>query len=415
MEARVFYNYFSKASQTIKNMQKLSLLILMICFCLGADCFAADPGISKNEILIGQSCALTGPASGLGKSYLAGADAYFKNINDSGGIKGRKIKLITTDDGYEPEKCKQNTTTLIETDKVFMLFGYVGTPTSKAALPIVEQSKIPFFAPMTGAEAIRKPFSKYVFNIRASYSKETKELVDRLINEKKMRKIAVFYQDDDFGKSGFEGVKAAMEQYGEKIVATGTYTRNTIAVEKAVKEISSKAPDAIIMIGTYEPCAEFIKEMRVLKSKALFLNISFVGSEILADKLREKGEGIGTIISQIVPFPNYLKMPIAKEFNDVFEKYNKGKDVDSIGFEGFIAAKTLCKIFSEMPESMTREDFIKTAESQQVDLGGFNISFDHTNHQGSNLVFLTQIGPGGYLTRIENLHLMYEYSMENPY
>lgn len=412
----MLYTYFSKARQIIKDRQKSSLLLLIIFLCFATDCFAADPGISKNEILIGQSCALSGPAAGLGKSYLAGADAYFKSINDSGGIKGRKIKLVSTDDGYEPEKCKQNTTKMLETDKVFMLFGYVGTPTSKAALPIIEQAKVPFFAPMTGSEAIRKPFSKYVFNIRASYTKETKELVDRLINEKKLRKIAVFYQDDDFGKSGFEGVKTSLDQYGEKIVATGTYARNTVAVEKAVKEISSKAPEAIIMIGTYEPCAEFVRQMRVLKSKALFLNISFVGSEILADKLREKGEGIGTIISQVVPFPNYLKVPIVKEFNDVFEKYNKGKDVDSIGFEGFIAAKSLCKILSEMPESMTREDFIKTAESQQqVDLGGFTLSFDHTNHQGSNLVFLTQIGPGGYLTRIENMYLMYEYSMENPY
>jgi len=411
----VFYNYFSRADQTIKDTHKSTLFFLIIFLCIGVKCFAADQGISKNEILIGQSCALTGPAAGLGKSYLAGADAYFKFINESGGIKGRKIKLITTDDAYEPEKCKQNTTKMIETDKVFMLFGYVGGPTSKVALPIVEQTRTPFFAPMTGADVTRKPFNKYVFNIRAGYNKETKELVDRLINEKKMRKIAVFYQDDDFGKSGFEGVKSALDQYGEKIVAAGTYTRNTADVEKAVKEIAPKAPDAIIMVGTYEPCSEFIKQMRLLKSKALFLNISFVGSEILADKLREKGEGIGTIISQVVPFPNYLKMPIAKEFNDVFEKYNKGKDVDSIGFEGFIAAKSLCKIISEMPESMTRDDFIKTAESQQVDLGGFNISFDHTNHQGSNLVFLTQIGPGGYLTRIENLYLMYEYSMENPY
>lgn len=391
------------------------ILAAFAMFMTGSLCLAAENGISKNEILIGQSCALSGPAEGLGKSYLAGADAYFKSINEVGGIKGRKIRLITVDDAYEPENCKQNTKKLIENDKVFLLFGYVGTPTSKAALPLVEQAKIPFFAPMTGAEAIRKPFSRYVFNVRAGYNKETKELVDRLVNEKKLRKIAVFYQDDDFGKSGLEGVKSALESYGEKIVASGTYVRNTTDVEKAVKEISAKVPDAVVMIGTYAPCAEFIKQMRTIKSKALFLNISFVGSEMLADKLREKGEGIGTIISQVVPFPNYLKLNIAKEFTTTFEKYNQGKDADSVGFEGYIAAKALCKILAEMPESMTREDFIKSAESQQADLGGFSIAFDHTNHQGSNAVYLTQIGPGGYLTRLESLYLMYEYNVENPY
>lgn len=412
----MFYSRIPDRDLSIKLKIKTLFLLSIFFFSFLSVCYSADPGITKTEIVIGQSCALTGPASGLGKSYLAGADSYFRSINDAGGIKGRKIRLISTDDGYDPEKCKQNTTKLIETDKAFLLFGYVGTPTSKAALPIIEQHRIPFFAPMTGAEVMRKPFSKNVFNIRASYNQETKELVDRLINEKKMRKIAVFYQDDDFGKSGLEGVKIALEQHGEKIAASGNYKRNTVEVEAAVKEISSKAADAIIMIGTYEPCAEFIKQMRVLKSKALFLNISFVGSEILATKLREKGEGIGTIISQVVPFPNYLKIPLAKEFNDIFDKYNKGKDVDEIGFEGFIAAKTLCKILSEMPESMSRDDFIKTAENQQnIELGGFSINFDSTNHQASNKVYLTQIGPGGYLTRLESFYMMYEYSMENPF
>lgn len=412
----MLYKSNPAAKTPTKQALKTIFLFFVFLLCLLSQCYATDMGATKNEIIIGQSCALTGPASGLGKNYTAGADAYFKFINDSGGIKGKKIKLISSDDGYDPERCKQNTTKLIETDKVFLLFGYVGTPTSMAALPIAEKNRVPFFAPMTGAEALRKPFNRYVFNVRPGYAQETKELVDRLINEKKLRKIAVFYQDDDFGKSGMDGVKSALEQYGEKIIASGSYKRNTIAVEGAVKEISSKSPDAIIMIGTYEPCAEFIKQMRTLKSKALFLNISFVGSEILSAKLREKGEGIGTIISQVVPFPSYLKLPIVKEFNDVFEKYNKSTDVDELGFEGFLAAKMLCKILAEMPDPITREDFIKTAEAQQnVDFGGIAMNFSPTNHQASNTVYLTQIGPGGYLTRIENFYLMYEYSLENPF
>ncbi len=377
--------------------------------------YAADNGITKNEILIGQSCALTGPASGLGKAYQSGADAYFKSINDNGGIKGRKVKLISLDDGYDPEKCKQNTAKLIEAEKVFLLFGYVGTPTAKASLQLVDQHKIPFFAPMTGAEALRKPFNKYIFNIRSSYNQETKELVDKLINEKKLRKIAVFYQDDDFGKAGLEGVRIALEEHGEKVLATGKYQRNTVEVQTAVKEISSKVPDAVIMIGPYEPAAEFIKQMRIAKSKALYLNISFVGGGILSEKLREKGEGIGTIISQVVPFPNFLKIPVVKEFNDVFDKYNKGAEVEELHLEGYIAAKALSKILSDMPDTMTRDDFIKTAESTHVDFGGFAVNFDNTRHQGSNAVFFTQIGPGGYLTRLESFLMMYEYNVDNPY
>lgn len=411
MEAPVF----SIKYQKIKSFIQLSLItsgfvIFSVCAPL-----AADNGVTKSEILIGQSCALSGPSSGLGIACKSGSDAYFRYMNESGGIKGRKIKLISLDDGYDPEKCKQNTAKLIESEKVFLLFGYVGTPTSKAILPMIDQHRIPFFAPMTGAEIFRKPLNRNIFNIRASYAQETKELVDKLINEKKMRKIAVFYQDDDFGKSGLEGVKTALNQHGEKVLATGTYQRNTSDVGAAVKEISSKVPDAVIMIGTYEPCAEFIKQMRATKSKALYLNISFVGSEMLAQKLREKGEGIGTIISQVVPFTNYLKIPVVKEFNDIFDRYNKGADTNELQLEGYIAAKALCKIIADMPESMTREDFIKTAESTRVDFGGFAVNFDSSRHQASNDVFFTQIGPGGYLTRLESFLMMYEYNVDNPY
>ena len=155
--------------------------------------FAQTVGVTDAEIVIGQSCALKGPTKVLGQSLRRGALSYFKHVNENGGIWGRYIRLVTYDDGYEPKACVDNTEKLIEQDKAFLLFGYVGTPTSKAVLPIVTEKKVPFFAPFTGAEFLRTPVNPYIFNLRASYFQETEAMVDKLLTERSIKRISVFF------------------------------------------------------------------------------------------------------------------------------------------------------------------------------------------------------------------------------
>ncbi|MBF0226835.1 MAG: ABC transporter substrate-binding protein [Desulfobacterales bacterium] len=365
-------------------------------------------GISPKEILIGQSCALEGSARALGTQMKNGALIYFNYINSSGGIKGRNIKLISYDDGYEPELCKQNTLKLVEEDKVFLLFGYVGTPTSKNVLPIIEDKKIPFFAPFTGAEFLRNPLQSQVFNIRASYFQETEKMVEGLVNDLDFKKIAVFYQNDSYGQSGLEGVRSALAKRELTISSKSTYERNTLNVENAVNTIYSSRPEAVIMIGAYQPCAKFISMMRDSGSQAIFLNVSFVGGDSLGKILINKG--VGVIISQVVPFPFYKKVPVINEYNKLKNEYMPNTEPNFVETEGFIAAKTLCKILSETTEPLTRKKFIETAEKQRdIDLGSFYVSFTPNSHNGSSLVYFTQIGPGGFLTPIKNFTQLYEY------
>src|SRR5205085_9481201 len=194
---------------------------------------SADPGITSSSILIGQSAAFTGPASELGTEMRAGAMAYFQAINAAGGVNGRKIELRSLDDGYEGDRAAANTRKLIE-DGVFLLFGYVGTPTSNASKPIFTAAKVPFVGPFTGAESLRNPLNRYIFNIRASYYDETDKLVGQLVGQT-LDRIAVFYQNDDYGKAGLSGVERAMVKRNMKIMATGTVERNTVDVATAVK------------------------------------------------------------------------------------------------------------------------------------------------------------------------------------
>ena len=232
----------------------------------------AEPGVSDKEVLLGQSVALSGPAKELGSEMRSGALLYFEQVNASGGVHGRRIRLQTLDDGYEPERTTANTRKLIEEEKVLALFGYVGTPTSLAALPLFTEAKVPFVGAFTGAQALREPFNRYVFNVRAFYFDETEKIVEQLTTTG-IKQIAVFYQNDAYGKAGLAGVERAMTKRGLKIAATATVERNTADVAKAVATLSATRPDAIVMVSAYTSVAAFVKGMKKAGSAARLVGV----------------------------------------------------------------------------------------------------------------------------------------------
>ena len=309
--------------------------VLIAATALAAD---AEPGVTATTILIGQSAAFSGPASELGTEMRAGAMAYFQAINAAGGVNGRKIELRSLDDGYEPDRAAANTRKLID-DGVFLLFGYVGTPTSNASKPIFTAARVPFVGPFTGAESLRNPLNRYIFNIRASYYDETDKIVGQLVGQT-LDRIAVFYQNDDYGKAGLAGVERAMQKRNLKIVATGTVERNTVDVAAAVKAIGSVEPQAVVMISAYKSCAAFIKAMRKAGYNPQFMNVSFVGSKALAHEAGPDGRGVG--ISQVVPFPWNLSARVVKDYQQLLEaSTGKPDNFSWTSLEGFIAAKVL--------------------------------------------------------------------------
>ena len=353
---------------------------------------AKEPGVTDDSILLGQSAAFGGPAAALGKSMRDGAMVYFDRINAQGGVHGRKIKLVSLDDGYEPERAIANTRKLIDEEKVFALFGYVGTPTSYAVVPILTEAKIPFFGPFTGAEGLRDPVNRYIFNIRASYFDETERLVDWMVSDRKSN-IAVFYQDDSYGKAGLEGVRRAMERRKLQISATGTVQRNTVDVAGAVKSIGAVKPDAVIMISAYKSCAAFIKELNKTRQRPIYMNVSFVGSKALAEELGADGHGV--IISQVVPFPLY-PWGAALEMRNLLTERSPGVKPTFNDVEGFIAAKGIVDGLQRVGRDLTREKFVTALETMRnVDLGAFPVTFTPKSHSGSQFVELTVIIGGG--------------------
>ncbi|GGC58350.1 ABC transporter substrate-binding protein [Undibacterium terreum] len=320
----------------------------------------------------------------------AGAKAYFDQVNSQGGVFGRKIEIRTMDDKYEADLAAANTKKLVDSDEVFALFGYVGTPTSNAALPIFTQAKVPFFAPFTGAQSLREPFNRQIFNIRGSYFDETEHLVERLVRTG-MKNISVFYQNDAYGKAGLAGVERALKKMNVQMVDTATVERNSVDVGKAVSKLLPKRPDVIIQISAYASCAAFIKEMRKSGYTGQFYNVSFVGSQALADALGNDGPGI--VISQVVPFPWHGAVPVVSEYTKVMQKAGV-KDLNFSSLEGFLAAKVFVEGLKRSGRNLTREKLISSLESinpSNFDVGGFDVGFSPTNHNGSKYVDMTMI------------------------
>ncbi len=344
--------------------------------------FFGDKSIAENEdIILGQSCALSGPAAALGNEYMNGANAYFKEVNDNGGVNGRKIKLITVDDYYEPDYAVKNTLDLIQNRKVFAMFGEVGTPTSKAVLPIIEKYKVPFLMPFSGAALLRKPYNKYIVNMRSSYEHETKAIIEYLVDLKKYRKIAIFYQNDSYGKAGYKGVKKALRSKKINLISEGRYRRNTLLIEKALINILKTKPDAIVLIGAYKPCATFIKEAKKRSSKNIsFANISFVGSNALVKELGTKTDNV--IISQVVP-------------------------LDKSGFiyrEGYLGAKLFVKAIQNTKEPLTRKSLLDSFATLSADCLGADLPLNIENDKflGLSKVFITSYRDGKFIQLMEH-------------
>ncbi len=347
---------------------------------------------SGNRIVLGQSAAFTGPAAQLGIQFHAGAKLYFDQLNAKGGAGQPTIEIRQLDDGYEPDRCAENTRRLLA-DDVFALFGYIGTPTSVAALPLATKADTPFFAPFSGAMALRQPFNRNAFHLRASYNDET-ALIVRQLTHLGLNKIAVFHQNDAYGKAGLDGVTLALAGRSLKPVATATVERNSVDVAKAVEVINTAKPDAVVQIGAYAACAAYIRAARKAGFGGTFYNVSFVGTQALADALG--AEGAGVAISQVVPTPYSASKGITRDFLAAIAEGGNKVQPNFSSMEGFMAAKLFAEGIRRASGRLTRDSLIDGLESiRGWSMGGFNVSFSPTNHVASSYAELSMITGDG--------------------
>jgi len=382
------------------NSNQLRLgLALTICI-VGGTAFAED-GVSDGKIVFGQVAALQGPAQALGQGMRQGILAAFDAANRAGGISDRKLELKSLDDGYEPEKTVEATKRIIDADKVFALLGAVGTPTSKAGQPIATAEKVPFIGPFTGAEFLRNPYNRYVVNIRSSYFQETEAWIDHLVKDLTISRIAILYQDDAFGLAGLEGVQRAMAKRNMSLVAEGTFKRNTTAVKSALLDIMKARPEAVVTVAPYKPVAEFIKLAHQVKMQAVFVAISFVGSDSLAQELGDQGTGV--IVTQVVPFPWDTTLPVVKSYQSALTAVDRNAKPGFVSLEGYLAGRLVVEALKRIKGEPTREALLDAIAAAPFDFGGVTLNYGPMKNQGSDRVFFTILQADGTFRPVTRL------------
>lgn len=357
-----------------------------------AQLLTRDRPVEPGTIKIGMSNAQSGRLGYVGASVKRGCAAYFARVNSEGGVYGRRLVLIGYDDAYEPLNAVSNTEKLINQDHVFALLGFVGTPTCSALLSMLNEAEIVLVGPITGAEILRDPLQPLVFNTRASYGDETEVLVKHLTNDLGLTRIALFRQNDSYGQAGKDGVLAALHRRGLDLVADGTYVRNSVEVEAGLDQILRAKPEAVILVGAYKACAEFIKKAKKRGlGNAVFCNVSFVGTEPLIKFLDSDGDGV--VVSQVLPSPQDQSLPFVRNYQTDMRQAGYAQ-FDYASLEGYLDALILVSGLRQAGADLTQKGFREALENVSLDFGPFQIRYDRGSRNGTHTVFLTRIEGG---------------------
>ena len=369
----------------------LAALVLAAC---SLPVLAQEPGVTATEITIGSCSALTGPSQGLGRATASGVNTYFAMINDQGGIDGRKVRLVSEDDGYDPQRAAACWEKLMG-DKPFAVAGLVGTPTSLVHVDLAEKAGVPVVGLFTGAPGLYTPFRHTIFNVRASYADETREQVNGLVSLGK-KKIAIIYPEDSFGKAVLDGLNAALKEHQLTLAASGTYPRQTTQVDGAITTAKAASPDAVVLVGPYASVAAILQHAHGQGWRPMFLTVSFVGTDDLIKAAGADAEGV--VVTQVVP-PYYLTdEPTVALYHRSLAKYAPAEKPNMVGLEGFVDAMVLCEGIKRAGKELTRAKLIHSLESLHAynsGLGsGMDISYGPSDHKGFGKVIPTVIRGG---------------------
>jgi ABC-type branched-subunit amino acid transport system substrate-binding protein len=383
-------------------IQSKILVGLSALVCLAGLAKADEIGVTQDRILFGQVAALSGPSSALGSGMQQGIRAAFAEINAKGGVYGRKLELISRDDGYDPDRSILQTVKLLDEDKVFALIGAVGTPTSLVTVPIAKRQDVPFIGPFTGAAFLRQDELHNVVNIRASYGAEAEAWIKHLTEDLHIKHIAIFYQDDSYGRDGLAGVKLALEKRGMELTAESTYERNTKAVGLAMRTLRRTDPEAVVMVGTYAPCAEFIRLARRTGFNPVFVNISFVGANALAKELGADGEGV--VVSQVVPLPWDASVKVVANYQAAEKILDPDLKPDFVSLEGYLSGRLVAAALEMAGPHPTRAELLRIInEVGTFDISGTSLTVGQKMKDAPAKVFLTLIQPDGTLKAVDKL------------
>ena len=345
---------------------------------------------APDKILIGQSAPLTGSNAEIGKDIRDGALAYFKKVNDAGGVNGRQIELVSVDDRNDRKTAGANAVKLVNENNVVALFGYASATLSLDAMPIVKEKRVPFFAPFTGADAIHRQ-NPFVFVVRASYADELVKILDHWRGLGADR-VTVIHYDDEIGNQNYATVERLMKTAGKQAVSV-KLKRNADVEPAQIEAIVKSDPQVIVATTLYGATAQVLKGLREARRPYNMTSLSFVGPSQLAKVAGPDAGGVS--VAGVVPPPNKIVVPVVKECADAMRKAGV-PELNYTNLESCIAAKVLVEGLRRAGREITRESLYKALNGLgQYDAGGYVVAFGPDTRHGSHYVELAVINREG--------------------
>jgi ABC-type branched-subunit amino acid transport system substrate-binding protein len=346
-------------------------------------------------IRLGQTVALTGPLGELGRAMHRGSKVCFDVVNARGGVNGRRIELVEKDDGYDVKRSLDNVKGFLRDPALFGLFGCLGTPVVEALLPLIRNTDVPFFTPLTGASSARPADMRNVLNIRASYPEETERLVEHLATIG-IKRVAVVYQNNSFGKEVLQAAEASMKRHQLSKVASAAVQNDASDVDAAAKTIVAADPEAVILGVAGKPTVSFVKAVRPLRK-----GLPLYALSVAANLATIGDDALGIAVSQVVPLPTNSVVPVVRDF---LQAWRSGPGeipaASHLALEGYINARVFVEALRRSGKNPSRKVFIDTAWSiKRYDLGGFELNFEQPGRNASRFIELTMIGRGGRFIR----------------
>lgn len=346
-------------------------------------------------VVLGQSAPFSGPVAQLGLQFHLGARLHFDQVNAQGGVHGRQIDLRRLDDANQLDRCLANTRQWLDAE-VFGLFGYLGADTAAAALALASARRMPFFAPATGSASVREPFNRLAVHVRASYLDEIGAIV-RQMALTGIRRVAIFHEDDDFGRSSLGFAREALAAAKLEPVAVAARSSADPQLPAAVAALVAPRPEAMLLLASYRPVATFVRLARRAAYQGGLYAVSHVGTQALLDELGAEARGV--VVSQVVPYPYAPVTALSAAYAEALAA-TRGVWPSYSGIEGFVAARAFTELLRRAGPAATREAFLQAVDAMdQFDLGGFRLSFGPQRRQGSRFVEMTMLGGDGRIRR----------------
>jgi branched-chain amino acid transport system substrate-binding protein len=362
---------------------------------IAASALAGLPAHAADTIVIGRSLTLSGPLKAYGEAKRDGGDAYIAKVNAAGGINGKKIELITLDDAYLPANIVANLKKLAAENQPVAFLGIFGVPTSAAALPVLAELQIPAVGLTSGTEAMRKPFNRYAFPVRASYADEARKLVSHA-NTIGISRVEVIYLDNPFGA----GLNAALADAAKTGGLTAKALKMDVTGANAVAlaaEVAKDQPQAVFLATLSGQGAQMYAELKKAGYRGSIYGFSPLDTTVFTKLVGAEAKGLG--ISQVFPIPNGVRLKVVAEYVKDVKDLKRG--VPSFyGIEAYVEAKVLVEGLRRAGAKPTPASLVKSLETmKEYDAGGFYVSYTPEAHTGSTFVEITVVNSNGEVTR----------------